>query len=52
MMFKNSKLWERMFLKPLVFTARTSDDCGQTWRGRGTSVYAAFGIFKRLNKTV
>jgi len=35
MMFKNSKFWERMFQKPLDPTARTSNDCSQTWRRRG-----------------
>jgi len=29
-------------------TARTSGDCDQTWRERGTSGYAAFGIIRRL----
>jgi len=48
MMLKYSKFWERMLHKPLVLTARTSDDCAQTWRGWGTSGHAAFGIFNRL----
>jgi len=48
-MFKNSKPWERTFQKPpLVPTARTGDDCGQTWRRSGTNGYAAFGIFETL----
>jgi len=37
-----------MLQKPLVPTARTSADCGQTWRRRTTNGCAAFGIIKRL----
>jgi len=34
-------------------TARTSDDnCNQTWREKGISGYAAFGIFRRLWQTL
>jgi len=46
-MFKISKLWERMHV-PEIPTARTSNYCGQTWRARVRSGYAAFGIFKSL----
>jgi len=36
---------------PSSHSARTSGDCDQTWRERGTSWYVAFGIFKRFWQT-
>jgi len=51
MMFYCSELWERMLQKPLVPIACISGDCNQTWPRSGISVYAGFGIFRRLWQT-
>jgi len=47
MIFYYSQLWEHMFKKSvIVFTARISGDCNQTWPGSGNKE-----IFKRLWQT-